>query len=307
MGELIHSLDDISPKVRKEAALALGKMEDPEAVDALIRKLQDEDSGIQAISAISLGKIGDRRAAQPLLKMLSTFDREIRLQCALALGEIGDESASQPLTEFLEKEKDKSVRSAIGWALSKISSPGTVRCLLPYVVSETPPYSNQFILYVGTVLSRSDEFYKILQHFESAAQDKKEYLADMLGILRKDIKKCRAAGSREAADKISEIAAALHTIEYTDIIEKLAAILGQLIEAHIEARESAARAEGGAEQQLESRQPMDEMLAHALAAAAFFAKPEIERSTIRAEHVILVIFAFNIAARRLSMLSELNN
>ncbi len=54
-GRLLH---DPSYKVRVQAAISLGRRDDPEAREALVRALDDPEAAVRAVAAISLGKMG---------------------------------------------------------------------------------------------------------------------------------------------------------------------------------------------------------------------------------------------------------
>lgn len=69
--KLIESLESKEDFVKKQAILALGDIQDLQAVDPLIALLQDEDWMVRLTSAGSLEKIGDLRgrvAIKPLMK-----------------------------------------------------------------------------------------------------------------------------------------------------------------------------------------------------------------------------------------------
>jgi len=69
---LIAALHDPDPRLRGEAARALGALGSPRAVPGLIAVLQaDTDSGTRMAAAYSLGLLGDHRAVDPLLARLA--------------------------------------------------------------------------------------------------------------------------------------------------------------------------------------------------------------------------------------------
>lgn len=82
----ISLLSDDDEVSRWKAAEALGRMEDPAAVDELISTLWDEDARVRLKAAWALGRIGDRRAYAPLQRLY-------RME---------DESAREIITEALE-------------------------------------------------------------------------------------------------------------------------------------------------------------------------------------------------------------
>lgn len=117
-----------SSDIRRDAALALGDLGDPQAVEPLIILLKDMDKRwCKWAAAEALGKIGDDRAVEPLIDALKV-DR-VRKQTATALGEIGDPRALEPLIAALE-DKDFKVRRAAVQALGKIGDPRAVEPLI---------------------------------------------------------------------------------------------------------------------------------------------------------------------------------
>src|SRR3954451_17031558 len=60
-------MQDPSYKVRVQAALVLGKLNDKRAVPALIQALHDENETVRGVAATSLGRLGDRSSANALM------------------------------------------------------------------------------------------------------------------------------------------------------------------------------------------------------------------------------------------------
>jgi HEAT repeat protein len=70
----IRLLSDDDEVSRWKAAEALGRMEDPEAVDELIGTLWDDDPRVRLKAAWALGRIGDQRAYAPLQRLYRMED-----------------------------------------------------------------------------------------------------------------------------------------------------------------------------------------------------------------------------------------
>src|SRR4051812_47689395 len=85
--DLTHALmQDSSYKVRVQAALVLGKLNDKRAVPALIQALHDENETVRGVAATSLGRIGDKSAANALMVASSSDASEfVRSQAKKAL------------------------------------------------------------------------------------------------------------------------------------------------------------------------------------------------------------------------------
>ncbi|MGD8286657.1 MAG: HEAT repeat domain-containing protein [Desulfobacterales bacterium] len=160
---LISALRSDDRVVRQQAANALGKTGDPDAVPPLIRALKDEDKDVRWKAAQALGEIGpDAKAAVPaLIEALQDENPEVRMFVAVSLGILGpDAKAAVPdLVEMLE-DKDKTaqaveeigtngksflgklfeiftdqddwIRSAVEWALEEMNTPEARKALEEY-------------------------------------------------------------------------------------------------------------------------------------------------------------------------------
>jgi HEAT repeat protein len=69
LAHFIRLLSDDDEVSRWKAAEALGRMEDPRAVEELISTLWDDDARVRLKAAWALGRIGDRRAYAPLQRL----------------------------------------------------------------------------------------------------------------------------------------------------------------------------------------------------------------------------------------------
>jgi HEAT repeat protein len=71
VGDLCKAVvEDPNYKIRVQAALVLGKLNDPSAVPALVRALGDANGTVRGIAAQALGQLGDAAAADPLRELL---------------------------------------------------------------------------------------------------------------------------------------------------------------------------------------------------------------------------------------------
>jgi len=79
-------MQDASYKVRVQAALVLGKLNDRRAVPALMQALHDENETVRGVAATSLGRIGDKSSANAL-QVAATSDASefVRSQARKAL------------------------------------------------------------------------------------------------------------------------------------------------------------------------------------------------------------------------------
>jgi len=100
-----------------EAINALGNIGGKAAMNALCDALlNDSDMGVRFRAASSLGKIQDKEAVPALIKALSDRDEYVRESAAYALGKIGDKRATNALdaalndrVEFVSKAAKKAL------------------------------------------------------------------------------------------------------------------------------------------------------------------------------------------------------
>ena len=78
-------------QVRKEAAVALGRLRAPAAVPALVRLLEADVPDLRRVAASALGELRAREAAPALERLrLADADAEVKKAAARALAVIGD-------------------------------------------------------------------------------------------------------------------------------------------------------------------------------------------------------------------------
>ena len=116
---LTHALRDREPAVRAQAAWALGAIDDSAAVQALIGTLKDDDQRVRRQSAWALGAIDDGRAVDALVSALADPQPDVREQAAWALGALGDARALNGLLTAL-KDTSAGVRRQAAWAIGVI-------------------------------------------------------------------------------------------------------------------------------------------------------------------------------------------
>jgi hypothetical protein len=88
--DLLRLLGDTEARVRRRAALALGRVGLPEGVEPLTRRLADEEVEVRQMAAFALGLIGDAAARPALLMALKDASPIVQGRAAEALGLIGD-------------------------------------------------------------------------------------------------------------------------------------------------------------------------------------------------------------------------
>src|SRR2546422_944134 len=89
------------PVVRRQAALAAGRIGDPAAVDALVEALGDSNQGVAAAAAFGLGLLKESRAVAPLLALVrsvpATSQGPPQTEAVTALARIGGDDGARAL------------------------------------------------------------------------------------------------------------------------------------------------------------------------------------------------------------------
>jgi cyclophilin family peptidyl-prolyl cis-trans isomerase len=92
--DLVVLLADPEGRVRRRAALAIGRVGLPDGVQPLAGALGDTDPDVRQMAAFGLGLIGDPAASAPLTAVLSDPAPLVRGRAAEALGQIGAKDAA---------------------------------------------------------------------------------------------------------------------------------------------------------------------------------------------------------------------
>jgi cyclophilin family peptidyl-prolyl cis-trans isomerase/HEAT repeat protein len=98
--DLVALLDDGEGRIRRRAALAIGRVGLVDGIPALVRRLSDSEPEVRQIAAFALGLIGDKRAQAPLVAALNDPVPIVKGAAAEALGLIGDASAAPAIAQM---------------------------------------------------------------------------------------------------------------------------------------------------------------------------------------------------------------
>jgi HEAT repeat protein/cyclophilin family peptidyl-prolyl cis-trans isomerase len=99
--DLVRLLGDTTtPRIRRQAALAVGRVGLPEGVPPLVKLLADPDQEVRQTAAFALGLIGDASARDPLIGALRDPSPLVKGSAAEALGLIGDRSAADAVGQM---------------------------------------------------------------------------------------------------------------------------------------------------------------------------------------------------------------
>ena len=96
--DLVRYLTDDEARVRRRAALAIGRVGLAEGVAPLIAALSDSETDVRQMAAFGLGLIGDRSARDPLMSALGDRSPLVQGSAAEALGLLGDAAAADAIS-----------------------------------------------------------------------------------------------------------------------------------------------------------------------------------------------------------------
>jgi cyclophilin family peptidyl-prolyl cis-trans isomerase/HEAT repeat protein len=99
--DLLVLLADEEARIRRRAALAIGRVGLPEAVPRLVAVLEDPDPEVRQMAAFALGLLGDRSAAEPLRRALRDSSPVVQGRAAEAIGAMGDQDSASAIGEMV--------------------------------------------------------------------------------------------------------------------------------------------------------------------------------------------------------------
>jgi HEAT repeat protein/cyclophilin family peptidyl-prolyl cis-trans isomerase len=95
--DVVRLLSDGEARIRRRAALAVGRIGLAEGVTPLVGVLTDRDPEVRQMAAFGLGLLGDTRARDPLIAALADASPLVQGAAAEALGLLGDSSATDAI------------------------------------------------------------------------------------------------------------------------------------------------------------------------------------------------------------------
>lgn len=108
------------PSLTPGAAVALGMLADPEAVEPLITALEDKREDVRIAAAGALGRIADPRAAEPLARLLADKSHHVRQAAIQSLAQVESvpPQVAESLLPLLGEEPEDS-RMAVALAIGR--------------------------------------------------------------------------------------------------------------------------------------------------------------------------------------------
>lgn len=120
--EILKALHDPSPKIRREAALALARLGEPRAAEALEHQLQDHPDLVEEETVEALGEIGGPSSVRLLSRYLKSPRSQVRRAAAKALGRLGSRDSIEALVLGASDQGDVELRRAALQALRMIGA-----------------------------------------------------------------------------------------------------------------------------------------------------------------------------------------
>jgi HEAT repeat protein len=122
MKQAIAELRDVNKQKRRTAVMKLGMLGGDQAVRTLITVVtnHNEDLIVRGRAALMLGKLGDPLAVEPLIGALDAPGYQTPLHAAQSLGKLGDLRAIEPLLRMMDASDQEHVREAARVSLQQL-------------------------------------------------------------------------------------------------------------------------------------------------------------------------------------------
>ena len=102
--DLVRLLGDAEGRVRRQAALAVGRVGLPDGVEPLSALLSDADVEVRQMAVFALGLIGHDSARPALLKALDDPEPTVQGRAAEALGSIGNKADADAISGIVRRQ-----------------------------------------------------------------------------------------------------------------------------------------------------------------------------------------------------------
>ncbi len=146
--EIIKALHDPLPSVRRHAAMAIAKLDDPRAVSELVHQIVEHADILDEETVHALGSVGTAEAVGPLLNLLDSPRPLLRRAAARALGRIGARlkeddrlgflAATDRLIAIAQDPTDPDLRRSVLQALRAIGSPAAEAAIVGAIDDPRP-------------------------------------------------------------------------------------------------------------------------------------------------------------------------
>ena len=167
--ELLEALSDPRYHVRYEAEIVISRMRrDPRLTQAMVRMLEGTELALSAQAAWALGRMADPDAIEPLRKAAKNPYRSVRMQSIRALGWLGDGESIPMFLDGLRSEQDKGLRMAYSSALGNLRAREATTDLLHYMeTTENPGARMELALALARLVGREHLFMRLLRQMRT--------------------------------------------------------------------------------------------------------------------------------------------
>lgn len=124
------ALNESDWDIRKEAAIALGKVNDPRVVDHLMTALIENNPMVREAAADALGEINSPDTVEPLMAALKDEINHVRKRAVMSLEKKIEPRIVDSLIATALQDKDQYVRRRALLTLDKVRDPRVVECLI---------------------------------------------------------------------------------------------------------------------------------------------------------------------------------
>jgi HEAT repeat protein/MFS family permease len=108
--EIVKALGDPSPRVRRNAARTLARLDDPRLAEHLVAHVQMHPDLVEEETVEAMGEIGNQDAVPVLIELLQSPRSLLRRAAAKSLARLGSTDAIQALTEAAQEVGDPDLR-----------------------------------------------------------------------------------------------------------------------------------------------------------------------------------------------------
>ena len=139
--DLIRLLTDGEARIRRRAALAIGRVGLVEGISALVRVLQtDTDAEVRQMAAFALGLIGDTSAVEPLRVAVGDVSPVVAGRAAEALGLIGDTASAPIIGRLISTHLAAAAAMPVDQGRSQVEGPADAFMLGVYALTRLKTY-----------------------------------------------------------------------------------------------------------------------------------------------------------------------
>ena len=149
---LIKFLDIVPPPVKWNIVKILGEINDPRAIEPLIKVFGSGSSLVNLTAINVLAKMGEP-AVEPLIKTLSHELLRVRDSAAMSLGYIKDPKVVKRLIDVL-KDDDANVRASAVYALGSIGDTSAVEPLIAMLKDDNETVIKRVALTLKTITKK---------------------------------------------------------------------------------------------------------------------------------------------------------